>query len=174
MKNPIALVALVVLIALYLSFYFAEGVLYSTSLDVLHWLNTEHGKSKYLGVLLLISCIISYLFMLEKSDKRKMDKTTDELIKNIKATGIHAAKTENTGFGEVYLEAAITFEDSGFILQVTQKSTTEKTVLLTEKKFLSWGDLLKYIDSESEFSLLDFLPKISPEFQLPQEDAHAK
>ena len=167
-------IALVILIALYLSFLFSNGPLYSNAEEVLDWFNAEHGESWYTGLVILLLGIAGYLYIVDKSDKRKAEKITDELINNIKTSGVHATTTKNTGFGEVYLEATITFQDSGFILRIKQISNTEQTTTLLDKKFLSWRELLKYIESETNFSLEDFLPVASPEFQLPQKDARAK
>jgi hypothetical protein len=163
-------IVLVVLIALYLSFLFNGGALYNASQDILDWLNTIHGKSGFLGALLLLIGLAVYLFTLEKSDKKNAEHITDELIKNIKTTGVYATTTENTGFGEVHLNATIKFQDSGFILTIKQNSNSENEVILVDKKFLSWSELLKFIDLETKFSLLDFIPSASPEFQLPQKD----
>jgi hypothetical protein len=167
-------IALIILIALYFSFFFGDGVLYDASQNALNWFNAEHSKNAYLGLMLLLAGIALYLFALDKSDKRKAEHITDELIKNIKETGVYAATTENTGFGEVHLQAMITFQDSGFILQVTQKSNDERAAILVDKKFLSWVALVKYLEQETKFSLTDFLPKAGPEIQLPREDATIK
>ena len=107
-------IVLVVLIALYLSFLFNGGTLYSASQDAMDWLNTIHGRNGYFGVLLLLTGLAVYLFTLEKSDKKNSEHITDELIKHIKDTGVYATTTENTGFGEVHLNATIKFQDSGF------------------------------------------------------------
>lgn len=167
-------IALVILIALYLSFYFSGGVLYSASQEIFDWVNAQHGKDAYLEWAFLLLVIAAYLFMLDKSDRRKAEKITDELIKKIKNSGVYATATENTGFGEVHLQAMISFQDSGFILQIKQISNTENTATLLDRKFLSWGELVKYIDRETKYSLTDFLPKADPEFQLSQHDATAK
>ncbi|MGD8939548.1 MAG: hypothetical protein PVJ72_09220 [Gammaproteobacteria bacterium] len=162
-------IVLVVLIALYLSFLFNGGTLYSASQDAMDWLNTIHGRNGYFGVLLLLTGLAVYLFTLEKSDKKNSEHITDELIKHIKDTGVYATTTENTGFGEVHLNAAIKFQDSGFILTIKQNSNGENDAILVNKKFLSWTELLKFIDLETKFSLLEFTPSASPEFQLPQK-----
>lgn len=166
-------IALVILFALYLSFLFGNGILYSASQDVLNWLNAEHGKSWYLGLTLLLAGIVAYFFILERTDKRKDEKIANELIKNIKSSGVYATTTSNTGFGEVHLEAMITFQDSGFILRIKQISNGDRA-LLVDQKFLSWKELLKYIELETEFSVENFLPEASHELQLLQKDAHAK
>ena len=168
------IIALIVLIALYLSFFFGEGILYNSFVEALSWLNNQHGSKAFIGALLLLTGIAIYLFTLERSDKEKEQQITDLLINNIKNQGVYATRMENTGFGEVHLKAMITFQDSAFLLQIKQNSNSDHETLLVDKAFLSWRELTKYIDVETHFELVDFLPKIGPEFQLSNKDAIAK
>jgi hypothetical protein len=167
-------IVLLILIAIYFSFLFSDGLLYSAVEETLDWFNAEHEKTLYSALVVLLSGLAAYLFTLEKSDKRRQEKLTDELILIIKNTGAYATTTDNTGFGEVHLEATITFKDSGFILRIKQIPSNDQAINLLDKKFLSWNELVTYIESETQFSLEDFLNEASPELQLPQKDAHAE
>lgn len=167
-------IVLAILIVLYFSFLFSDGLLYNAVEETLDWFNAEHEKTLYSGLLVLLLGLATYLFTLEKSDKRKQEELTDELISIIKNTGAYAETTDNTGFGEVHLGATITFKDSGFILRIKQIPNNEQAIALLDKKFLSWNELVTYINSETKFSLEDFLHEASPELQLPHKDAHAE
>jgi len=167
-------IALVILIALYLSFYFSGGVLYTASQEFFSWLNAQQGKNAYLGGIIFLVCIALYLYILDRSDKRKSERLINELINHIKSAGAYASTNENTGFGEVHLHASITFQDSGFILRIKQNSNSGNAIILVDKKFLSWKELVAYIEAETEFTVADFLPTASAEQQVPPKDAHAK
>ena len=167
-------IALVILIALYFSFYFSGGLLYTASQEFFSWIHAQQGKNAYLGGIIILLSIALYLYVLDRSDKRKSERLINELIKHIKNTGAYASTTENTGFGEVHLNASITFQDSGFILRIKQNSSSGNAIILVDTKFLSWRELVAYIEAETEFTVADFLPTGDSEHQVPHKDAHAK
>ena len=161
-------IGLIILVVLYISFVFGEGIFYDISLRTIDWLNEEHGRKGYLGWMALIFVAASYLLFMEKMDKKKEESATNELIKAIKETGVHAEKTQNSGFGDAHVKAIITFQDSGFVLLIKQNANLDNEAVLDDKKFLSWKELSNYIKLKTIFSLHDFMTNTDHNLQQPQ------
>lgn len=166
-------IGFIILVFLYIALISGKGIVYDLSMDLLGWLNAEHKvrRGTYIGWVTLIFGIVFYLFYLDRKDKEKEKIRERKLLDLVMSSGASCSKIVNRGFGDICIEALISFRDSGFKFLIHQITKNGDTEILVDKKFMSWEQLVRYIKADTNFVLEDFLPNSNDKLNSVQKNA---